>query len=396
MTSQIRPALVGQDKDSETILRLPALEVLQGDGSILYSFAVDGKQLQLFTTISRIHRDDDSEIQGYQRPAVLSHINAIRRYIESDAPMIPNALVIAFDKRVQFEPLAEAPSTAYARHGTLMIPVSEDTPDEDKPGWIVDGQQRSAAIRDARVGSFPICVTAFIAGSDEEQRSQFILVNSAKPLPKGLIYELLPGTVGTLPVQLQLREFPSRLLYRLNFQFNSPLYRLIQTPTNPAGKIKDNSVLKMLENSLSDGALHSFRDTRTGECDEDGMLAVLKDFWRAVSHVFPEAWGKPPRQSRLVHGVGIASLGFLMDTIFDRYIRHRVPGESDFADDLSELAAVCRWTSGYWDFGPHAQRKWNELQNTSRDIQLLTNFLVSEYKARVWSTSPNGASAERG
>ncbi len=391
MTSKLRPSLVAQDGSPGTILHLPALEVRQGDGSLLYSFAVDGKQLELFTTISRIHREDDSEIQGYQRPAVLSHINSIRRYIESDAPMIPNALVIAFDKRVQFEPLAEAPHTAYARHGTLTIPVSEHAPDEDKPGWIVDGQQRSAAIRDARVESFPICVTAFIAGSDEEQRSQFILVNSAKPLPKGLIYELLPGTVGTLPPQFQLREFPARLLYRLNFQVNSPLYRLILTPTNPDGKIKDNSVLKMLEGSLSDGALYSFRNPHTGECDEDAMLAVLKDYWNAVSHVFPEAWNKPPRQSRLMHGVGIASLGFLMDTIFDRYIRVRTPGESDFARDLTGLSTVCRWTNGFWDFGPHAQRKWNELQNTSRDIQLLTNYLLSEYKSRVWSGPLDGA-----
>src|SRR5690348_3833509 len=117
MTSFSQPVLVAEDSASQTFLRLPALEIRQGDGSILYSFAVDGKQLALFTTISRIHRDDDSEIQGYQRPAVLSHINAIRRYIESDSPMIPNALVVAFDKRVQFESLTGAPATAYARHG---------------------------------------------------------------------------------------------------------------------------------------------------------------------------------------------------------------------------------------------------------------------------------------
>ena len=387
MTSFPQPVLEAQDSTPLTFLHLPALEVRQGDGSILYSFAVDGKQLALFAAISRIHRDDDSEIQGYQRPAVLSHINAIRRYIESDSPMIPNALVVAFDKRVHFEPLTGAPAMAYARHGTLTIPVSESTEDKEKPGWIVDGQQRSAAIRDARVESFPICVTAFIAESDEEQRSQFILVNSAKPLPKGLIYELLPGTVGTLPPQFQIREFPARLLYRLNFQVNSPLYRLIQTPTNPDGKIKDNSVLKMIENSLSDGALYSFRNPQTGECDEDGMLAVLKDFWRAVSHVFPEAWNKHPRQSRLMHGVGIASLGFLMDTIFDRYIRVRIPDESDFARDLAGLVPVCRWTNGFWEFGKHEQHKWNTLQNTSRDIQRLTRYLLSEYKIRVWDTS---------
>ena len=100
---------------------------------------------------------------------------------------------------------------------------------------------------------------------------------------------------------------------------------MIQTPTNPEGKIKDNSVLKMLENSLSDGALYSFRNPQTGEGDEDAMLCVLKDFWSAVRHVFPEAWDKPPRQSRLMHGVGIVSLGFLMDAIFDRYIRVRIP-----------------------------------------------------------------------
>ena len=60
-------------------------------------------------------------------------------------------------------------------------------------------------------------------------------MNSAKPLPKGLIYELLPGTTGTLPPQFQSREFPSRLLYRLNFLVSSPLYRLIQTPTTLTG-----------------------------------------------------------------------------------------------------------------------------------------------------------------
>jgi DGQHR domain-containing protein len=366
------------------LLRLPALEVRQGDDRILYSFAVDGKQLPHFAAVSRVRRDGDMQIEGYQRPEVLSHIKSIRRYIESDAPMIPNALVVAFDKRVRFEPYEVAPSTAYARPGTLLIPVDEHASDDDKPGWIVDGQQRSAAIRDADIASFPVCVTAFITDSDAEQRSQFILVNSTKPLPKGLIYELLPSTAGILPVPLQQRQFPARLLSRLNYVFRSPLYRKIQTPTTPEGIIKDNSILKMLENSLSDGALYSFRDPLTGRGDEDAMLDLLMDFWSAVKDVFPEAWDKPPRRSRLMHGVGIASLGFLMDAIFDRYSRHRIPNRKDFVADLSELANVCCWTTGYWEFGPHDQRRWNELQNTPRDIQLLTSYLLSEYKARVW------------
>lgn len=366
------------------VLRLPALQVDQGAGRILYTFAIDGKQLPSFTTVARIRRDNDGDIEGYQRPEVLSHIASIRRYLESEAPMIPNALVVAFDKRVRFEAADDVTEITYARQGTLVIPVSDDVDSADKAGWIVDGQQRSAAIREARIGSFPICVTAFITDSDEEQRSQFILVNSAKPLPKGLIYELLPATVGTLPKPLQSRRFPALLLHRLN-GLRGPLYRKIQTPTTPEGVIKDNSILKMLENSLTDGALYALRDPETGEGDVEQMLSLLIDFWTAVSEVFSYAWDDTsPRKSRLVHGVGIAAMGFLMDAIYDRYMRVRIPAKSDFAYDLAAIQGVCKWTNGFWTFSEQDVRKWSDLQNTTKDIQLLTNYLLFEYKRLVW------------
>jgi DGQHR domain-containing protein len=366
-------------------IRVPALEVHQGPNRTLYSFAIDGKDLPLFATVSRVHRDHNSEIRGYQRPEVLSHIASIRRYLESDAPMIPNALVVAFDKRVTFERHDPHVKGATVYPGTLVIPIDPAMEDEDKPGWVVDGQQRCAAIREARIKSFPICVTAFITDSDAEQRSQFILVNSTKPLPKGLIHELLPTTTGTLPAALQLRRFPASLIDRLNYDAGSPLTHMIHTPTTPDGVIKDNSVLRMVENSLSDGALYRFRDPATGEGDAEAMLDLLKDYWAAVRETFPEAWGQPPRRSRLMHGVGIISMGFVMDAIVDRYRRTRVPSLGDFTGDLARLKDVCRWTGGSWELGPEHHRRWNDLQNTPRDIQLLTNFLLCEYKTRVWN-----------
>ena len=44
----------------------------------------------------------------------------------------------------------------------------------------------------------------------------------------------------------------------------------------PEGVIKDNSILKMLENSLTDGALYHLRDPSTGTGDVNNMLAVVK------------------------------------------------------------------------------------------------------------------------
>ena len=123
--------------------------------------------------------------------------------------MVPNAVVVAFDSRVVFEPQHEGPTASeYARAGTLVIPVDPSLRDEEKPGFIVDGQQRLAAVREADISSFPICVTAFVTNDIKQQTEQFILVNSTKPLPKGLIYELLPSTESALPTLLQRRRFP--------------------------------------------------------------------------------------------------------------------------------------------------------------------------------------------
>lgn len=373
-------------------LKLPAIQVDQGTGRRLYTCAVDGKIVPSFATVSRIRRNGTA-VEGYQRPEVLSHIQEIKNYLESDCPMIPNAVVIAFDARVRFEPSNALPGGCeYSRAGTLVIPLDAELPDDEKPGFIVDGQQRLAAIRDASVPSFPICVTAFITDDIRQQTEQFILVNSTKPLPKGLIYELLPSTDAKLPTLLQRRRFPAHLLDRLNRDEGSPLQGKIQTPTTPEGVIKDNSMLKMLENSLSDGVLYRFRDG--GNERTEVMLRILKCYWGAVREVFSDSWGLPPKRSRLMHGAGIVSLGFIMDAIAERHRAQGVPNEEAFLADLQPLKAVCRWTEGYWDFGPGHQRKWNEIQNTSKDIQVLANYLLVQYKSLVWNKALGGENGE--
>ncbi len=353
----------------------------QGRERRLYTFAVDGKELPKFTTVSRVRRDE-RQIAGYQRPEVLSHVAAIRSYVETASPMIPNAIVVAFDTRVRFESSATRVSNnGYVTSGTLIVPVDEDLPDEDKPGWIVDGQQRCAAVREADVDAFPLCVTAFITASAGEQRAQFILVNSTKPLPKGLVYELLPSTEGPLPPALMRKRFPSFVLERLNFDQDSPFHRLIQTPTTPDGVVRGNSILRMVENSLTDGCLYYYRDPDTGSGDIEEMLLILKSFWWAVQKVFEEAWGLSPRLSRLMHGVGIASLGYLMDAITEEHIiRGMLPEEADYAAELEPLRDECAWTVGHWQFGPHSERRWNELQNTHKDIKLLSGHLLREHR----------------
>src|SRR5262245_57428921 len=122
---------------SRSTLTLPALEIRQGPRRRIYSFAVDGKRLPEFATVSRVRRADAESILGYQRPEVQSHINEIKGYLESEAPMVPNSIVLAFDKRVRFQTNTDHSSTVSndVRVGHLVIPITSD-PDDDKAAWI--------------------------------------------------------------------------------------------------------------------------------------------------------------------------------------------------------------------------------------------------------------------
>ncbi len=145
--------------------------------------------------------------------------------------MLPNAVVLAFDERVTFETGTSSDQRRLLVVGELVIPVDESLPDDEKPAWLVDGQQRSAAIRDADLAEFPVAAVGFIATGEAEQRSQFILVNNTKPLPKGLIHELLPETTGHLPAAYARKQLPA----------DSPEPPQLRTPSAQGNRSRDGS-----------------------------------------------------------------------------------------------------------------------------------------------------------
>ena len=345
-------------------LELPAIKIKQA-GQEIFAFGVDGKDIPTFAAVSRAHRDGEV-LEGYQRPEVISHIRAIRRYLESEDALLPNAVVIAFDDRVQFR-TATKTDGAFSSAGLLRIPLDS----EDKPGWLVDGQQRTAAIREARVDSFPVAAVGFIATTDEQQRSQFILVNNTKPLPKGLIHEMLPDTVGHLPPAYARRRLPATLMIRMHTDPKGPFYSRVSMPTSSEGNIKDTSVLRMIEASLYDGALYQYRDPATGEGDEDSMLLHLNFFWSAVRDTWPEAWELSPKESRLTHGAGLRAIGHLMDSWTEDVPAAELPGLGIPAK-LEALKPRTAWTGGSWDLRDGESRRWNSWQNTPGDIARLT------------------------
>jgi DGQHR domain-containing protein len=350
----------------------------QGQSHDLFMFVLDAKQIGRFASVSRICRGEGGKVEGYQRPEVLSHIRDITQYIESDDPMVPNALVIAFDDRVKMKPVLKGSDIV-----VIHLPVDA----EDPAGWIVDGQQRTAAIREAAVDSFPMAVVGFVARDANEERGQFIRLNNTKPLPTNLINELLPGTDGDMPGRFAAKRLPAVLVDRLNTDADSPFrvtsadgrpWALIKTVTNPDGIVKDNVVMQAISNSLSDGVLFAYREADGQPADVEGMVTILKRYWTAVAQVFGEAWGLPLNKSRLFHSAGFVAMSFIMDAVAD--------GEDiadltvkRFVSEIEPLKKHCRWTEGVWDFGPDGRRPWDSLEGTAKSTRTLSAYLSRKY-----------------
>jgi DGQHR domain-containing protein len=370
-------------KSMKDLIVVRALHATQGADVDVYAFFMRGADIVRIADISRLGRDEQERLHGFQRPEIRSHVKGIVDYLNQGSVLFPNAIIVAMSPEVHFAASRGTRPTGdegTAQTGTLKIPLYQEG---KRVAWIVDGQQRSLALSQAENKSILVPVIGFVSDQLDVQREQFILVNKAKPLPTRLIDELLPETTGAvLPRELSLRRIPSELCDLLNRDPSSPFYQLIKRPS--AGNsvntavITDSAVINMIRSSINNplGALATFRVTSQGRDDADleSMYRILVTFWTAVKSVFPAAWGKDPRQSRLMHSAGILAMGVLMDRIFARI--SPLDNVQVVERELRKVAAECRWTDGTWK---RIGVKWNEIQNTPRDIRRLQTALVQAY-----------------
>lgn len=360
-----------------------ALHTTQGEGLDVYAFFIEGGDIVRVADISRIERDAADELKGFQRPEIRQHVKGIVDYLNQGDVLFPNAIILALAPDVKFAASRgskPAGDTRVSESGTLTLPIYAEG---QRVAWIVDGQQRSIALSQAQHKDLAVPVIGFVSDRLSVQREQFILVNKAKPLPTRLINELLPETATfVLPRDLVARKVPAELVSTLNQDPASPFFRLVKRASDRGTSeavVTDTALLSLIKSSLSNplGALAPFKSVgREGGGDVAGMYRILTTYWSAVKAVFPDAWGKDPKQSRLMHSAGLMAMGLLMDAIYAR-----LPPNSEVAAvqrELEKVAPSCRWTKGTWETLGLA---WNELQNTPPHVKKLQDTLVRAYAA---------------
>ena len=364
---------------SELVLR--ALHTTQGEGLDVFSFFIKGSDIVKIADLSRLGREDDETLKGFQRPEIRSHVKGIADYISKGNVLFPNAIILALSPQVRFvasRGTKAAGDEGLSQSGTLTIPIYNEG---QRVAWIVDGQQRSLALAQVRKIEMVVPVVGFVSDDLNMQREQFILVNKARPLPNRLIDELLPETSGILlPRDLTARKVPSEICNLLNRDPSSPFYRLIKRASDKGqtgAVITDTAVSTMIRNSIDNplGALAPYKANIRDAADIEAMYRTLINYWSAVKAVFPQAWGKELKQSRLMHSAGIIAMGVLMDRIYAR-LSGNEDSQKTVQRELTRVVDSCRWTSGTWEtLGLH----WNEIENTPQSVKKLQNALIQAY-----------------
>jgi DGQHR domain-containing protein len=369
-------------KSTERMLTRRALRITQGADSPVYLFSLTAREILEIAEISRVGRGDHSELIGYQRPEVHQHVKEITDYLDGEDVLFPNPIIIALPSTIKWTS-SRGPnvSDGISTSGAIEIPLVGTA--GSKPGWIVDGQQRALALSRAKRQNFPVPVNAFIADSVDVQRDQFLRINNTRPLPRGLVTELLPKVSSPLPPRLSLKQLPSALCDLLNTKEDSPLRGLIKRASS-SGKdrkiavVTDTSLVAAIQESLqqSGGCLFQYRNLSSGETDSTRVLLTLVTYWSAVRDTFPKAWGRQPAQSRLMHGAGIRAMGRLMDRVMAMVDPTQPEAIEEVRADLALLAPYCHWTDGRWE---ELRMNWDEVQNLPRHINELSNYLIRTY-----------------
>jgi DGQHR domain-containing protein len=332
---------------------------------MVLSFAVKASELEQIAGISRIARNEKGALSGFQRPQVAAHIDEIRDYLEKDTAVLPNPIVVAFTNRVSIREKSRGICE-------VIIDVSKGP-----PGLVVDGQQRFTALSQLDEKEFEVFVSALICEDEDELRRQFVLINNTRPLSKSLIYELLP-TVDGLPKRFTGRSLAAELTARLNYDEDSFLKGLIHQHTNPTGIISDTAVQRVIMNSANDGMIRELMRKPGGR---DRAVHMISEFYRAVANVFKDEWDEhTPKTSRLLHGAGIIALGDVMESLA---LLEGAETWRDFAKGLGCLVGRTAWTSGDWNFGNGDIRHWKAVQNVSRDIEKVRDYLNRIVRADI-------------
>ncbi|MBA7674703.1 hypothetical protein ES703_82924 [subsurface metagenome] len=317
----------------EKIFSTVALEVNQNSlGYHLYVFIADGKEMAKQVGVRRMKwHKGKFKAEGFQRALDMKRVGEIGTYLSQNA-ILPNDLVVAFEKgTLEFDPLPGQQEDSVAKFGHLTVRGKlikrngevEPLPENERIGYVIDGQHRLKGIESSTLpeGSFPIIISAFYGVDARFQLSQFYALNQTVPISRALL-ALLRRELG---LQLSPREAYKKAI--------SDVCGMLQSkPDSPfepekyvgsaiyKGPLKITVVEGMVERAIKNTNLKWKWNQNANLIPESHFQDIAQSlyvYWKGISEVFSEYWGKKAKDQRLFCAMGLYTMIQFFDKLME-------------------------------------------------------------------------------
>ncbi|AAZ25004.1 DGQHR domain-containing protein [Colwellia psychrerythraea] len=381
------------------ILKIQVIKKVVNNVTV-FSGWVEGKKVRDIAKIVHITREG-KYIHGYQRSELPKHIESIKDYVESPKSTILANLVIGFNKSVTFTPLE-----GQTEFGHLEVPYFPESPSQELPGSIVDGQQRSGGVKNSCHESYPLPVSIFISEDENDYIQQFLILNLGKPLTSVQLNALALNDDIYKPPALAIKAFPLSISEELGFGDNKngtpPLKGLIKSNGNPLGKIAESSITEFVSN-VERMILKSINVRVHQDLTKESkqlFAQIINNFWIAVTIVFESEWkntSKSMKDTYIIHGTSIFGFSFLCRHMIRVFLEDKslntvnIPTIEFFTQELKLISNKCHFSKTSWNLGLirsdeeggddiKFSRRWHDFQNTTSEKQLFAGNLLKIYE----------------
>lgn len=296
----------------------------------LFVFTVDGKTIadQLGVRRMKWHKGDFKS-EGFQRPLDLKRVDEIAAYLGQN-PTLPNALVVAFEPgTLNFESLPNQ-ADKYCQFGTITLKGKmakidgndQPLPENDRIGYVIDGQHRLRAIEHSTLakGEFNVVISAFHDVPTKFQLEQFYALNQTVPISAGQL-ALLRREIGyALPPKEAYKKAISDVCKTLQNYPESPFTpeKYVGAPPVLRGPLNISVVERMIEYAIKVTMLRFkwHQDaSQIPPVNLDYVAKALYVYWKGVSEVFSDYWGKKQKDQRLFCAIGIYAMIRFFDIV---------------------------------------------------------------------------------
>lgn len=317
----------------DKVFNTTALEIKQNSqGYHLYVFVADGKEIakQLGVRKMEWHKGK-FKAEGFQRSLDKNRVSEIATYLSKNA-ILPNALVVAFEEgTLEFAPLPGQEEDSSAKFGHLTVKgklVNKDAgqealPENERIGYVLDGQHRLKGIESSTLseGSFPIIISAFYQVDARFQLGQFYALNQTVRISSALL-ALIRRELG---LQLSAREAYKKAVSVvceiLQNKPGSPFEpeKYVGTPIYK-GPLNITVVESMVERAIKNTSLKWKWNQNANlipVTDLEYIGQALYVYWKGISELFLNDWGKKPKDQRLFCAIGLYTMIQFFDKVME-------------------------------------------------------------------------------